>query len=190
MSKQLDISLKDFFAAIIPEGFIECRAIDGSVKKVIGRDFVPAGNMLRIQLFTKKYAAVEVYFGVVSRSNDHDGTAKGCAKAYALFTDVDFKDTPESKARELLTAFPIQPSIIISSGNGLHCYWLLCEPYDLQPKDNPEKLKSLLRQIARALGGDIHAGEPARVLRIPHTMNHKYSPERPVLIETFNTDVS
>ena len=70
----------------MPEGFIECRAIDSGRKKVVGWDFVPAGDMPRIRAFLQRYSQVDIYYGVVSRRNGNDGTAKGCGKPLARRT--------------------------------------------------------------------------------------------------------
>jgi hypothetical protein len=37
--------------------------------------------------------------------------------------------------------------------------------------------------LARAVGGDLQAAEPARVLRLPDTFNYKYDPPRQVIVE-------
>ena len=73
-----------------------------------------------------------------------------------------------------LTDFPLEPSIIVRSGGGLHCYWLFREPIELQ--NESERIKSTLRRLARAVDGDLQAAEPARILRLPGTLNHKYTP--------------
>ncbi|PWT80445.1 MAG: hypothetical protein C5B57_12200 [Blastocatellia bacterium] len=45
--------------------------------------------------------------------------------------------------------------------------------------------KTLLRRLGRYLDADLVAAEPARVLRLPNTFNHKYEPRRPVRAEIF-----
>lgn len=54
-------------------------------------------------------------------------------------------------------------------------------------KDEP-RIRSVLRRLARCVGGDLYAAEPARILRIPGTLNFKYDPPRPVTIERFELE--
>jgi hypothetical protein len=69
----------------------------------------------------------------------------------------------------------------VATGGGMHVYWLLDEPYDVQT--DSERLKSILRRLATALKADISATDPARVLRLPATLNVKYEPAREVILE-------
>jgi hypothetical protein len=46
--------------------------------------------------------------------------------------------------------------------------------------------KELLRGLATALGADLQAAEPARILRLPGTLNYKYDPPREATVETFD----
>ena len=48
--------------------------------------------------------------------------------------------------------------------------------------------KASLRRLACALRGDIRAAEPARILRLPGSKNHKYDPPRPVAVEEFRPE--
>jgi putative DNA primase/helicase len=89
----------------------------------------------------------------------------------AVFIDIDFKDTPEDKARLALDSFPLRFSFLVNSGGGFHCYWALKEPVVIMPP--AEEFKGLLRRTALALGGDLSSAEPAHILRLPGTFNHK-----------------
>jgi len=82
-----------------------------------------------------------------------------------------------------LKKFPFKPSIIILSGAGAHLYLLLNEPAE---KSDIEAVEDVNRRIAHALGGDQNATEAARVLRVPGTLNHKYSPPRQVKLHRIN----
>ena len=59
-------------------------------------------------------------------------------------------------------------------------YWLPDQPLAV------DAVKPLLRQLATALGADLSAAEVARVLRLPGTLNHKYTPPRAVVVETWD----
>ena len=148
----------------------------------------------RVQIFTnrrpgdamlsaQRHAHEHIYAGVATRKDDSSGDLANCLHLPALFSDIDFKTSNETVARRLLEEFPFPASIVVHSGNGLHVYWLLDEPIDLTDIANCTRAKTLLRRLAYHFHGDLAAAEPARILRIPGTPNHKYTPARPVTLE-------
>ena len=88
-----------------------------------------------------------------------------------LFLDYD---TYKSQADGLaaLRAFPLSPTLIVNSGNGLHCYWLLDRFYS-----DIDELKARNKGLALSFGGKAEGGDScfdlARVLRVPETFNVK-----------------
>lgn len=179
--------LKDFLGCLFPSpaGFIECRALpiaDG------GQRWFSPGDLAGITRFLQTHASKNLFFGVAARLTRGDGSLANCAVLHTLFVDADFKTTPESEVRARLERFPLKPSIVVMSGGGLHLYWLLKEPIDLQAPGEAERAKGLLRRLALALAGDLVAAEPARILRVPGTVNQKYDPARAVLIEAFDAE--
>ncbi|MBR2796732.1 MAG: hypothetical protein IKE17_03175 [Clostridia bacterium] len=91
-----------------------------------------------------------------------------------------------SDALERLLALPCPPSACVLSGHGLHAYWLLAPMIQVN-EDNREALASALRAFAHSVAGaiscpdlDTFASEPARVLRVPGTHNHKHGEALPV----------
>lgn len=180
------ITRADFFAALFPDpdGLIELRALPSKA-----RDFFTPCDSEGIERFIRVNAGENLYFGVATRRTRGSGKLENCGLLHGPFADIDFKVTPEPEARALLERFPLKPSIVVNSGGGLHVYFLLREPLDLQTE--AAKARSLLRRLALTLGGDLSSAELARVLRPPHTLNHKpeYGTPRPVLIETFNPDL-
>ncbi len=144
----------------------------------------------------------DVYFGVCPASSAKTGSARikqtEVASIPAYFMDVDTmedeskaeKRVPESveDAVERLKTLPLPPSACIRSGHGLHAYWFLSEPIAVNGKS--EEAKARLRAFADAVAGEIgcpdldaHASEPARVLRMPGTHNHKGGGALPVMVE-------
>ena len=117
-------------------------------------------------------------------SRRHDGKLSNCWTIDAFWADIDFKDRPDAEARRRLDTFAQEPNVVVRSGGGLHCYWVLDEPADVQTSE--PRIRNILRRLARAVGGDLYSAEPARVLRIPGTLNYKYDPPRRVSIERFN----
>jgi hypothetical protein len=163
---------------------IELRALgDG---EVVGRAFCHTPR--QIWQFISSHGHASLYFGVAARrAGASAGALPDCQHLAALFVDIDFKVTAQEVAEAALDSF-LPPSAILESGWGLHAYWLLIAPLVLPGA--AERARRLLRQLAVKLCGDVPAGEPVRVLRIPWTLNHKYSPPRWVIIRSFNTELT
>jgi hypothetical protein len=167
------------------EGLCEVRALPSAA-----RLFVPLGDAERVDAFAARYAREDLYVAVATRCDASSGTLENCRHLGALFVDIDFKGTPEPAARAALERFLFPAAARVQSGGGLHAYWLLREPLDLTTETEGTYAKQLLRRLAGALGGDPTAAEPARVLRLPGTFNHKpeYGTARPVVLEHLEAD--
>jgi hypothetical protein len=168
----------DFLAALYAgcEGFRELRALPSRA-----RAFVGLGDDAAATRFAAAHASENVYVAVATRKDATSGMLTNCRHLGALFVDIDFKSATEANARSRLARFALPPSAIVHSGGGIHVYWLLREPMALPG----ETLfaGALLRRLAHAFGGDRAAAEPARVLRLPGTLNQKYTPARTVTLE-------
>ncbi len=101
-----------------------------------------------------------VYFGVQPRYKK-DGTEDGIDKGYCLFLDIDTKEYDLSQLRH-------QPSLIVDSGNGYHCYYILEEPVE-----DLSKLKQINKTLVHLENADKKSFDNAKILRIPETFNHK-----------------
>ena len=180
----------------VTSGFTDLRALPASDDVTL----VPVGDYDAVAAFMQANKTSDLYMGVATRATTKDGTLKNCAKRTALFADIDFKtfkDKPldgvsesattdaeaERRAREKLAALPYPPSIIVASGGGLHCYWLLTVVLDVQTEE--ALIRDALRRLCLAVNGDMNAAEPARILRLPGAYNHKkaYGIPRPVKLE-------
>ena len=104
-----------------------------------------------------------------------------CIPAYFLDLDTGKASCPSSieAAQKALEALPYPPGMTVCSGRGLHAYWLLKEPVQLT-EETRDTAGAALRRFADAIaaqmgfpGLDTFASEPARVLRVPGTCNHK-----------------
>ena len=156
------------------------------------RDFVPVINgtydHARIEKFLKgcEQAKLGAFFGVALRAQASLKTRKGdgahCQTLTTLFVDADWKHLGEEEARRRIKDCPLQPSLIVESGAGLHVYWMLTQPFYL--KKEMATAKRWLRHIAASVADvvDETVSEPARVLRIPGSYNCKYDPPRPVTL--------
>ncbi|MCB0062697.1 MAG: hypothetical protein KDE19_11300 [Caldilineaceae bacterium] len=86
-----------------------------------------------------------------------------------------FYRTPERFKRRALRhieALHYPPSVIVDSGGGYHCYWLLRKtvPVDEVNRDDVEVTQHGWVQL---VGGDSGAADLRRVLRLPGSYNHK-----------------
>src|SRR5258708_2844973 len=171
---------QNLLRALHPTGYRDLRAlIPGAPPATFS---CPADNLVGVDEFATRHGDRNVFVGVAPREDVHGRNIDACHALYALFADQDFKDFPELEARERLAAFPLAPSAVVASGGGLQSYWFLTTPLDLQ-NGGVVHARQLLRALAIAVGADLSAAEPARILRLPGTHNYKYSPPRPVVVE-------
>lgn len=114
----------------------------------------------------------------------------------AVWLDIDILDPahkkpnlPESetKAQELINAFPLHPTMIIHSGHGYQCWWIFEQFLSFQNKmDLREEASNFvhqfiwsMRDLARSMGYDLDMTfDLARVMRVPGSLNLK-DPENP-----------
>lgn len=134
----------------------------------------------------------DVYFGVhpsdapkgpTERTLIADITAINC-----LYADLDSKDHTNGKggARVHIKTLNPRPSVIVDSGGGYHCYWLLKAPFVLNTDFKRKVAQSLQDRWVTFVGGDKAVHDLARVLRVPGTLNYKYVPPKEVKIVTAN----
>jgi hypothetical protein len=161
------------------DGYVELRALPS--KK---QCFSVPNALAAPRAFLRRHQGENLYWGCATRRSGASGAEANCQHLGCLFADLDFKNISEAEVRERLQGMPLPPSIIIHSGGGAHAYWLLREPLDVQA-DNP---RQWLQRLAAYLGADSSCAEPARVLRIPGTLNHKYTPARMVAVEHFDPE--
>jgi hypothetical protein len=118
----------------------------------------------------------DVYVGCAPRTRRHGGR-DSVARAFVLWVDCDGED-----AVAALREFEPEPAIVIASGTGSNChaYWPLSAPLardDIEPAN---------RRLAHALGADPASADAARILRIPGTLSHKYTP--PTAVQALRLD--
>jgi hypothetical protein len=116
-----------------------------------------------------------VYVGACPRFR-RSGTKSDVNTVMAFWADLDFhqihSDRNEAKAiaLERIYSFPIPPSMIVMTGNGVQAWWALDRPIAVGDDSPLERLEGVNRGIAEMLGGDaVH--DLARVLRIAGTVN-------------------
>ena len=102
-----------------------------------------------------------------------------------LHADIDFGKIDLSRDAVLaqLNGLPCLPSKVVSSGHGIHVYYLLNEalPATLETIATVE---GLLKSLAGAVGGDPAVCEVARLMRLPGSYNTKNGDRIPVEVIT------
>ena len=114
-------------------------------------------------------------------------TLLGVHKKQNLPSDID-------SAKDLLSKFPLQPSMIVFSGGGIHAYWLFKEPLIIQhsgERNNVKKLSEKFQKTIIQYGKEdgFHVDKTTslnHLLRLPGTLNHKNQKKSPV--ETYIID--
>lgn len=107
-----------------------------------------------------------VFLGVAPRTRQ-SGRADAVERAWCLWADLDRRDSLER-----LRDFRPLPTLVIRSGSPgcAHAYWAL------HTAVTPEGAQRANRRLALALGGDMAATDPARILRPAGSLNHKTDP--------------
>lgn len=151
------------------------------------------------RLVDKIKSTHDVYYGVGLRSQKvagRGGNDDVCAIP-GLWVDIDIA-APAHKANDLppnveavtqhLQSFPLEPTLLVHSGNGIHAYWLFKELWKFDDAEERQKATDILerfqaaiRQLWSAQGWKLDpTHDLARVLRIPGTLNHKSDPPKQV----------
>lgn len=138
----------------------------------------------------------EAYFACAEYDTPDNRTAANASGAYALWMDIDCSEVKakagngyltEADARIAVKQFSKnaglpEPTHIVSSGGGLHVYWVLDGVVDRNTwQAYATKLKALTKDLG-LLADDSRTSDIASVLRVPGTLNYKYDPPRPVTL--------
>lgn len=117
---------------------------------------------------------------------------ENAVKMKALFIDIDLKDGDHGYAtsEELFKALGAflkfsgmpRPTMFVSTGGGIHVYWLMATPLDINEwMPLAYALNEAIRQSGMKCDSQVTI-DAARVLRIPGTKNFKYDPAKPVTL--------
>lgn len=171
--------IKQFWTELYAQeekGLIEIRGINGGI--VAQRFFSLTSpewkdDALRVcgQLSEIGY---DVFFGVnprVRRSGEDADVKRGVA----LWIDYD-ADGDQAKIQAVydkVTRAPVPPDWCVSSGGGLHVYWMLTQPVLLDDDDNRDAFSLALRGLSRLYDGDPKVCNESRVLRVPGFWSRK-----------------
>jgi hypothetical protein len=156
-------------------GYVEIRGIHNNKSfGVLSRNwFQEYGSINTLVDAHKADHQSGLYFGVVRRDTFGSGKKYNCLEATTLWADIDCKNIgmDEEQAIKSIYALPgcLQPSALIQSGGGLHCYWFLDKPCS-----DHGLIEEYNAGMADLVSGD-GIGDIARVLRLPGSINSKRS---------------
>ena len=172
--------LEQFLTALFrPNELIEFRFIESWVSRgkkksrvVRAAEWLHPHDFLsqhtRLTVFARQSRA-NIYFGVCPRAREGDAHDELIKTIRCVWCDVDQVSAKEAEGRWKDAGIP-RPSIVVSSGSGIHGYWLL--EHDLQTPEERLQFAAMLPYFYRSFGGD-HVQNLSRVLRPPGTMNYK-----------------
>ena len=151
--------------------------------------------------------AQNVYFTPAPRRTNKRGGISNTASIAALWAEFDsvtsspgkdpatsFLNVGEVNTLFFQPGFP-EPTHIISSGNGWHCYWRLEEPLAWPGPDQDTahllaRWGNFIIDLGARRGKHVdRVFDAARVLRCPGTFNHKSDPPVPVELISVNGQV-
>jgi hypothetical protein len=103
------------------------------------------------------------------------------SEVWGLHADIDFKDILATPAEVdvIISRLRLPPSIVVSSGNGRHCYWRFKEAITLsiesaERQTQIERIELALKQLADLLGADMKVTQVAALMRVPGSHNTKF----------------
>jgi replicative DNA helicase len=158
---------KDFLTAIFePEDIIEFRPIKPTSKK-----WATVANIPKIVEWLRGLndRGAQCYFGANPRRASGGSREEDVALARCLCADFDAGVTVEEALRRIKAAGLPMPTVVIVTGNGVHCWWRLDKPIT-DRADWSRRQKA----IAVALRSDESIHDWPRIMRLPGFVNHKY----------------
>lgn len=108
-----------------------------------------------------------------------------------LYGEYDVKDygSKAAIAEHIAQAPWPAPSVMVDSGGGTQCYWLLREPWLLDSDDARQAAEIVQRAwVQQVIGADKTVHDLVRILRVPGTRNFKYDPAPAVQFITCDLD--
>jgi hypothetical protein len=126
---------------------------------------------------------MNVYFGVASRDGK-GGKKENITSISCVWAEIDYKhfpEAPEAIVQGIVKKFQFKPTVINSSGGGLHLYWQLEKPVDITRSDDVKKVNDWIHsELSLLCGYELDKiSDAARILRLPDTVNHNYE-QKPV----------
>lgn len=169
-----------------PMDIVEVRAIHSVRKGDIVHRWTTAQELSTLydELQRLNRKGYNIYFGVNPRRHVGGTKKEDVALARCLFADFDDKDDPmirpgdgcgryEFVLNRIIDAGLPEPSLVVSSGGGIHTYWHLDEPIT-----EANAFKAAQKQIIHLLHSDNSVNDFPRIMRMPGFLNVKEKPYR------------
>jgi hypothetical protein len=146
----------------------------------------------------------EVYFGLCpgreEKTKYERYTANEVSSLHCVWLDIDLYSPAHSKRRlpvdmndvsKVFERIRFNPDIVVDSGHGLHCYWLLKEPVpihnvtdNINVGDTMHDWMDHMKDVFAEFGWEVDSTcDLSRVLRVPGTLNHKLNPVKEVRVQ-------
>jgi len=144
----------------------------------------------------------DVYFGCAKYETGDNRTGDNAKYFKALWVDIDCGEdkaasgdgyidqaTGLQELQRFCKTIGLPKPILINSGRGIHAYWALTEVIG---KDRWQPMMDRLAELCKThnLIADPKCFEPARILRVPNTLNFKDTPPSPVTVIARGSNVS
>jgi predicted P-loop ATPase len=175
-AKLVRVAFLEWYARRLPAGtFVQVVAIHPETGKIRAKS-APCDDVARLLPFIDEHASEwNLYFAVnpLREPKAKKATRDDIAALCCLHGDYDPRDghehaTERQRISDELGAFPLRPSLWISSGHGLQAMWFLSEPVAVD--GNADALGKHNKLLALLLGGD-KTHDISRIMRLPGTTN-------------------
>jgi hypothetical protein len=151
-----------------------------------GERYVATRNPAEVVTFAEKWdrPGRGLFFCISTLKPDANPTPRGSLRCKAnawqvpaIHADIDYDkvvipelghDNKQAYVTSRLEKLAMPPSIIVSSGGGIHAYWLLAEPLE-----DHAVAEDLMRGMALLVAGDPAVCEVSRLMRLPGSHNSK-----------------
>ena len=171
------LSAQEFFALVWPKRLLTNETLELRLRRrsdnAVRRFFLPSVDefISQAQKFSETW---DCYYGVATRYGSTSGTKRDCYRVCTAWSDLDKRTIEQCQ-------FKPRPNVLVSSGGGVHSYWQLDTPFLIRGEgERWAPIEAVNRGLAHKFKGDHNTIDIARVLRVPDTFNHKFSPARRV----------
>ncbi len=150
----------------------------------------------------------DVYVGMALQKTKPEpgkrGTGANTAAICGVWIEIDCREgvhkekdenlPTKEQALGLLKGLPIVPTVILDSGGGYHAHWWFDVPLFFITDEERQRGQDLVRRFQQGVADVFHqqafkvdtTSDLARVLRPPHTLNHKSG--KPILVTVVHYD--
>ena len=165
------------------DAYLWQRLAEGHKKTI----WIPEGGSIAVaegkkNIYWSVHSGMAARRTATNRLTNAEVTAINC-----LYADVDWKIYEGDRGKALAHVYGLSavPNVVVDSGGGFHCYWMLDETVTLDANGIRERVTRIQAAWVGVVGADPEAKDLARVLRVPGTWNIKYDPLRLVDFERY-----